>query len=205
MLAGCGQSTAPSDKVQGSSAAAVVPTPAAQASPTAQVSPTAQAATKPIGADPVETVREFLDGIRQGNDKKVSQMMTKLACEKIGQQGLQVAPQGSDTAKFEIGKVEYVGDNGARVAATWTDFDADRQPKTDNMLWVVRKDPEGWRVLGMAAEVFPGEPPLLLNFEQPEETKKKLQWLQEEVRRRAGGAENLQAQQRENSPQSIQR
>ena len=85
-----------------------------------------------------------------------------------------------------------------------------KKPKTDNMLWLVRKDSEGWRILGIAAEVFPGEPPLLLNFEEPEKTNEKIRWLREEVRRRAAAAENLQArhvgaEQPENPSPAIQR
>ncbi len=155
--------------------------------------------------DPAIAVREFLQGIKDGDDQKVSQRMTKLSREKIGEQGFQIAPQASDTAKFEVGKVEYVGEDGARVAATWSDVGPDQQMQSDNMLWVVRKDAEGWRILGMALDVFEGEPPLLLDFEKPDQTKEKLQWLREEVVRRAAAAQNLQAQQNEASPPPIQR
>jgi hypothetical protein len=201
MLAGCGPSATPSDQRQAASDAPQATAPA---------STNAEAAGKTAMNDPAVAVYDFLEGIKQGEDEKVSQRMTKLAREKIGQQGLAVAPQRSDTAKFQVGQVKYVGDNGAQVAATWTDWDANHEQQTDNMVWVVRKEPEGWRVLGMAAEVFPGESPLLLNFEEPDQTREKLQWLQEELRRRAAGTESLQAkrppaQQQKNSPPAIQR
>jgi hypothetical protein len=39
-------------------------------------------------------------------------------------------------------------------------------------------------VAGVAATVFPGEPPLLLNFEDPDDMAKKQEWLRAEVARR---------------------
>jgi hypothetical protein len=56
----------------------------------------------------------------------------------------------------------------------------------------------------MAESIFPGEPPLLLNFEDPEEMIKKIQWAREEIRRRAE-KENLQAKEPENSENSMRR
>ncbi len=54
---------------------------------------------------------------------------------------------------------------------------------------------------GVAAVVFDGEPPLLLNFEDPDDMAKKQQWLREEVARRAksetptdGGKQAAQAE-----------
>ena len=43
----------------------------------------------------------------------------------------------------------------------------------------------------MAAQVFPGEEPLLLNFEDPDDMLRKQKWVREEMRRRmeAGGSQ----------------
>jgi hypothetical protein len=193
MLVGCKPADAPGDK-QTPPATTDSQQAAAAASPNAKVA----------SDDPAGVVYQFLEGIRKGDDNSASQLMSTVAREKIGQQGLQIAPQGSDTAKFEVGKVEYVAEGGARVAATWTDYNENRQLDTKNMLWVVRKDPEGWRIMGLAAEVFPGEAPLLLDFEKPEEMMKKLEWLQEEYRRRAE-AGTVQAQKPQNSSEAVQR
>ena len=77
------------------------------------------------------------------------------------------------------------------MACTWTDVDADGQLKTDEAIWVVRREPEGWRIVGVAAMVFPGEPPVVLNFEDPDDMLRQQQWIREEIRRRtekeAGG------------------
>jgi len=49
----------------------------------------------------------------------------------------------------------------------------------------VRLDPEGWRVVGMAMRVFEDLPPLLLNFEDPEDMLAKQEMVAKELERRA--------------------
>jgi hypothetical protein len=136
-------------------------------------------------ADPASAVSEFLEAVRSGNDSKAARMLSQIAREKTASLNRSVTPPASDTAKFAIGKVEYVGEDGARVGSTWTDLDADGQPRTDEAIWVVRREPEGWRIAGVAAIVFPNEPPLVLNFEDPEDMFRKQQWVREEIERRA--------------------
>jgi hypothetical protein len=85
-----------------------------------------------------------------------------------------------------------------------SDLDADSQRRSEDVVWVLRREPEGWRIGGVAATPFKGEPPLLLNFEDPEEMLRKQQWVQEEMRRRAQQG-NLQAQGEEIPKNSIRR
>lgn len=212
LVVGCGQSNTPSGPAAPTNPATANPAaPAAQpATPAAAPAATtgAQNAAAPAdlqtaSADPASAVRAFLEAVRTGNDKRAEQMMSKVALENLRKQQMNVAPPGSDTARFEIGKVETLAADAARVSATWTDFDGPQQ-KTDNMLWMLRKDPEGWRIMGTAIELFPGEAPLLLDFEQPEETRKKVQWAKEEMQRRQE-SQNLQAQQPQNSASNVQR
>lgn len=155
-------------------------------------------------ADPAGAVRDFLEAVRTGDDGQAAAMLTDLARTKTAEQNIEVAPRGSDTAKYEVGEVEMLADDGARVSATWTDLDHTGQSQTNRMQWMVRKQPAGWRIAGMAAEVFAGEPPLLLDFEKPEETLQKLEKLREEVRRRAESA-TAQARQPENASAPVQR
>ena len=132
---------------------------------------------KPEG--PAAVVQVFLEAIRTGNDEQASAMISTVARQKTAALG-GITPPASDTAKFSLGKVEYVGEDGARVASVWTDLDEEGQAQSTETVWVLRKEDEAWRVAGVAAMVFPGEEPLLLNFEDPEDMKRK----QEEVRNR---------------------
>lgn len=151
---------------------------------------------------PAAATREFLEALRTGNDEKAAAMLSVSAREKTTAMNRSVTPPASDTARFSVGKVDYVNDDGARVFCTWTDRDEDGESKTDEAIWVLRREPEGWRVVGVAAQVFPGEAPLLLNFEDPEDMVRKQQWVRQEIQRRMEAGE-LHAQ--ENEEKSIRR
>jgi beta-lactamase regulating signal transducer with metallopeptidase domain len=133
---------------------------------------------------PAAAVAEFLEAIRSGNDKAASRMLSTVARQKTASLNRNITPPASNTAKYTVGKVEFVAGNGARVAATWTDLDADGRPKTDEAFWVLRHESDGWRITGVASPIFPDQPPLVLNFEDPEEMNRKQQWVREEMRRR---------------------
>ncbi len=153
---------------------------------------------------PEGAVYQFLEAVRTGDDKKAEGMFTPKARERTKEMDIQVAPRGSDTARFELGRVEMLEEDGARVGCKWTDLNKDGQLRTDDMTWMVRKEPEGWRIAGMAATVFEGEPPLLLDFENPKETLEKLEMLRQEITRRATD-EPRQAQRGEGPSDSVQR
>lgn len=159
-------------------------------------------AAKPSG--PAAAVREFLEAVRAGDDQKAALMLTKTARQKTAELNIEVAPPGSDTAQFEVGQVQLLDKDRAQVAATWSDLDGNSQRRKDEVTWVLRREPEGWRIGGVAASVFEDQPPLLLNFEDPEEMLRKQQWVQEQMRRRAQ-PEDRQAQGKETSQDSIRR
>jgi len=181
VLTGCGKpaGSGPDAASGGSGAAANNP---------AAVADNAGSSAAPRNMDsPEGAVYQFLTAIRAGDDRNTEAMFTKLARAKIAELQYNVTPPGSDTARFAVGKVEYVADDGARVEATWSDLDVDGKRQAENMLWMVRREPEGWRIAGMAANVFPGEPPVLLDFENLQEALQKLQMLKEEIAKREKG------------------
>jgi hypothetical protein len=153
---------------------------------------------------PEGAVCQFLEAIRTGDDRKTETMFVSQARQKIKDLEIPVTPRGSDTARFEIGQVELLGEDGARVPCKWTDLDREGEKRTDEMTWMLRKESEGWRIAGMAATVFEGEAPLLLNFEDPKEVVEKLEMLRQEIVRRAA-REAEQAQRSEDSASPIQR
>jgi len=155
---------------------------------------------------PATSVHDFLEAVRTGNDEKATMLLSKLTREKMASLNRKVTPPASDTARFTVGKVEYLDGDRAAVACTWTDLDVEGQPKTDEPIWVLRHEAEGWRVAGLALKVFPDQPPVQLNFEDPDEMFRKEQWVEEEIRRRmekeSGG---LQAQETEKQEKSALR
>jgi len=177
LMAGCGGS---GDSGEGTGAAAT---------------PTQTGAAVPGAVpDPAQAVTAFLEAVRSGDDATAAAMFTETARQKAAEMNIEVAPKGSDTARFQVGQVEYVDPSLAKVPSSWSDYDPQGDLRTDQMAWMLRREPEGWRVAGMAATVFEGEPPLLLDFENPEETLRKLDSLREEIIRRSE-QEALQAAQ----------
>lgn len=144
-------------------------------------------------ADPTKTgpakaaVAAFLDAVKRGDDATARGLLTKVARAKTEELGMSVAPPVADTATYAVRECEIVTDAGdvAHVATVWTDVAADGSQSSENVIWVVRLDPEGWRVVGMALRVFDDMPPLLLNFEDPDDMIAKQELVAAELERRS--------------------
>lgn len=132
---------------------------------------------------PEVAVRDFLEAIRVGDHKKAELMLTDLAREKTAQADLMVAPPGSPTAKFEVSGVQVVDNQVAHVGSVWTDIGDDGKPQTNEFVWALRVEPAGWRIAGVAVELFPNQPPLLLDFEDPADMLRKQQMAEAEMQR----------------------
>jgi hypothetical protein len=137
------------------------------------------------------TVVAFLEAIKRGDDGAARGLLTKVARLKTEELGISVAPPVADTATYSVREAEVVGesDDLVHVGTTWTDVDGDGFKTTENVVWVVRLDPEGWRVVGMAMRVFEDMAPLLLNFEDPEDMLSKQEMVAQEIQKRSQQAE----------------
>jgi hypothetical protein len=176
VVAGCGKSDVASQQ-----AAPEQPAERDQVPAVASVDPNTVAATD----TPEKATHEFLNALRTGDDRKAMELLSQVAREKTAALNRGLTPAASDTAKFTVGKAKYIDDSGAQVPSVWTDVDDDGQTSPDNpMTWVLRREAGGWRVAGVAAEIFPGEPPLCLNFEDPDDMLKKERWARQEYMRR---------------------
>ena len=146
-----------------------------------------QAAAAP-STDPAKaTVTAFLEAIKRGDDPGAQAMLTKVARAKTQELGISVAPPVTSTATYSIRECELIpgNDDLVHVGTTWTDTDPDGFTTTENVVWAVRLDPEGWRVAGMATRIFDDLPPLLLNFEDPEDMIAKQEMVAQELQKRA--------------------
>ncbi len=141
------------------------------------------------------TVVEFLEAIKRGDDTAASSMLTTVARTKTEELGLTVAPPVNPSARYQVKDCELIGDSGdlVHVGTVWSDVDEAGQESSENIVWVVRLDPEGWRVVGMAMKVFDDMAPLLLNFEDPDDMIAKQEMVAVEMQRRAQAAEQAEA------------
>jgi hypothetical protein len=172
LAAGCGGSS--SDSSQGTPATASVN------GPTQQDRTAFEAKT---------VVTDFLNALRRGDDAKAKTLLTKLARQKVEEQGRSLGHGANDAVKIEVDEATFPTPEHdiAHVPTRWIDQDEAGKPRTDKATWICRHEPEGWRVAGFAAYVFEGEEPLFMNFEDPEDMAKHQQWLNEEFERRSKG------------------
>jgi hypothetical protein len=103
----------------------------------------------------------------------------------MAQHKLPVAPAASDRARFVLGEVQMPNDQIARVACRWIEMDMETgKSSAQDATYLLRNEPDGWRVAGVARIVFPNEPPLLLNYEDPEDMLRQVELLRDEIARR---------------------
>jgi hypothetical protein len=122
----------------------------------------------PVPDDPVaRTVYEFLDAIRVGDTQTSSSRLTPLALQRITENDMIFAPPASEQARFQVGQVQMYADDKAFVETVWTDADADGVPTDEQMTWALKLAGGQWRISGMAAQMGPGQPPVLMDFENP--------------------------------------
>jgi hypothetical protein len=113
-----------------------------------------------------QTVYQFLDAVRLGNaDGEAGRMLTPLALKHITERNENIAPPGSPTARFQIGRVAKTAEGTAIVEALWTDVDPDGKPYEEPMICALRLCDGQWRIYGMAEDLGPDRPPMVLDFE----------------------------------------
>ncbi|MDZ4659241.1 MAG: hypothetical protein SH868_16840 [Bythopirellula sp.] len=129
---------------------------------------TGSTAGGPVPSDPVgRVVYEFLDAVRCGDTATSSQCLTPLALQRTSELDLNFSPPGSPTAQFRVGAVEMIDAEKAVVECTWTDQDADGVPRDEKITWALKLNAGDWRISGMAADIGPTQPPVVMDFENP--------------------------------------
>lgn len=149
------------------------------AAPASSADTTAAAdASGPAGA-----VAQFYEALRRGNDAAIASLLTDKAREETSKSGLGIQSQASASLAYEIGETDYVTDqmDGAHVKTTWKEAAANGQMTSTQVVWVLRKQANGWKISGMATPVVEGELPLLFNFEQPEDMLQKKAFVEQQL------------------------
>jgi hypothetical protein len=125
-------------------------------------------------APPHQVVQTFLDAMKQGDIATKASLLTQKAREETARENFEINPQSAANAQYEVKPAEYLPENpdGAHVTSIWTETYPDGTIKYD-VVWVLRRKAEGWRIAGMAIELVPGQPPAFLNFEDAADMAKK--------------------------------
>jgi hypothetical protein len=119
---------------------------------------------------PSQVAAQFYEALRRGDRDAVEALLTDKTRQETAKNGLEIRPQASTTLTYEIGETDYVTEemDGAHVGSLWTETDEHGQSMTSTVIWVLRKQANGWRIAGMATPVIEGELPLFFDFEDPE-------------------------------------
>lgn len=162
MTAGCGQPAPPAAADSDSPRIGSAESPSTAAS---------SASTAVAYATPDAAVSAFLQALRDGDDEVAEALLTPKAREETAKRELTVQPPGTPNATFRIGKVEYLSADktGAHVNSTWIEQNPEEGPSSYDIVWALRRQADGWRIAGMATQVNPNEPPVFLNFEDPDD------------------------------------
>lgn len=155
-FSGCGKSDSPSPVAQNNATqTGVAPVPG----PPKQV---------PADATPDQVVTVFLDAMRAADASTIETLLTSKAREETVRHNMPVEPVAAPHAQFQVAAPQYLpmNPNGAHVQAQWVESDG-TDTYTHSVIWVLRRQAEGWRVAGFAIELIPGQGPQFLNFEDP--------------------------------------
>ena len=137
----------------------------------------------------------FIRALQMENEEAVLGMLTQDAYREMkrlqgetGQKGIP-CPDFIKTSEVMLGNVQYLSDEndeekivGAHVGTIWK-VPSENGFLEENIAWVFRFEEETWLIAGMLSIVDPKYPPILINFENMEDTEEQAKLWQEEVER----------------------
>ncbi len=135
---------------------------------------TAQASVVTNGAstEPGEIVALFLDSLRRGDEKAANGVLTAQAQASLAKTDYTIDPLGTPDGKYTIGRVGFVeGDpTTGLVECLWSEPnpEAGKPPVEMEIVCEVHKEPQGWRISGMAVKMAGTEDTFVLDFEDPQ-------------------------------------
>lgn len=139
--------------------------------------------------EPQKLIFYFVRAIQTQDEQAIIAMLTSSARLQRAKMNFQLGGKHPQDAEVELKLADYLKDDegnivGARVGTTWVTVDADGMEYEDNIVWVLRKEPEGWRVAGMVGIIDPKYPPITVDFEDLEESLKMAEKLQIEYEKK---------------------
>jgi hypothetical protein len=125
----------------------------------------------------------FLKAICSNDQDAMFDMLTVKARDALRERGMSPGMNAGENAAYEVLEFEYVNE-GAHVACNWTEKQEDGTQLTMPVIWIMHKEPTGWRVAGMAMRVFDDLRPVIFNFEDPVDMVHKQELIDQEMARR---------------------
>ncbi|WP_146595326.1 hypothetical protein [Novipirellula galeiformis] len=141
--------------------------------------PAASSTAPPAAAksSPTDVVSQFLDQVRRGGeDSGAGDLLTERAQAELKRIGRSVQPIGSPDARFNVTQAREVpGEaNSMLVQSIWTEPGPDGTQSDFEVVWALQLEAAGWRISGLAMEIDPSQPPIVIDFENGDEMAKLL-------------------------------
>lgn len=140
-----------------------------QQATTAQQRVVQQPIAVPAEATPEQVVTVFLNALRSGDSATTESLLTVTARTELPKHQLSVDVQSSPNSSYQVQPAVILPENpnGAHVKSIWTEKSVDGNSEPYEIVWVLRRQPEGWRLAGMAMQLIPGQQAQYLDFENP--------------------------------------
>jgi hypothetical protein len=92
---------------------------------------------------PEEVVQRFCEAFRNGDQEGVNANLTAAARKE------DLIKAAKTEAQFSVGKAVYHSESQAEVETKWQTIDERGQTSENSGTWLLRLEPEGWRIFGM--------------------------------------------------------
>jgi hypothetical protein len=129
--------------------------------------------------EPGEVVALFLDSLRRGDENAANSVLTVQAQTELAKTDYVIQPLGTPEGKYKIGRVGYVdGDNTTGlVECLWSEPSpvAGQPPIEMDIVCEVHKEPQGWRISGLAVKMTGTEETFVLDFENAQSLQEALE------------------------------
>ena len=122
-------------------------------------------------SSPMDVVSQFLDEVRRGgDDSRANSLLTQQAQQELGQIGQSIQPIGSPAARFDVTRSELVPgeQDSALVHSVWSEPNQDGTTNQYQVVWAMQRESSGWRISGLAMELDPNQPLMIIDFENSE-------------------------------------
>ncbi|TWU40292.1 hypothetical protein Q31b_36400 [Novipirellula aureliae] len=126
---------------------------------------------------PSDVVSQFLDRVRRGGETTdAGQLLTQRAQAELKRIGRTVQPIGTPDARFDVRQAAAIPNEPGSmlVQSIWTEPNSDGSLGQYEVVWAVHREQAGWRISGLAMEMNPGQPPIVIDFENGDEMAKLL-------------------------------
>jgi hypothetical protein len=145
---------------------------------------------------PDKTVSAFLKAAQTGDKPLLAALLSTIARAETAKNGINFQLDSYQNSKFEVGKYEFVTPekDGAHVDCVWIDRDKEANEYKHDVIWVLRKEEGGWRIVGMITRPFPDKDPVVFNYEDIPSLVQAKNFIEAESNRREAEEERQAAQ-----------